>query len=90
MKFFPQPASHTKGALDLYDEDYMDKGVLQKLVQLSFMKIVNSKHEHGGPKLLKNLLVLDLLQRVRRYFIYFYLFDYRQNTTQNKSSNFLL
>ena len=62
---------------------YMDKGgveMLQKLVQPSFMKIANSKH--GQPNLLKNLLVLHLLQKVRRYFIYFYLFDYRQNTTK--------
>lgn len=37
----------------------------QRLIQVSFAKIVNSKHERGGAKLHKNLLVLHLLQKAR-------------------------
>jgi len=37
----------------------------QRLIQVSFAKIVSSKHERGGAKLRKNLLVLHLLQRAR-------------------------
>lgn len=36
-----------------------------KLIQMSFAKIVNSKHERGGAKLHKNLLILHLLQKAR-------------------------
>lgn len=37
----------------------------QKLIQMSFAKIVNSKHERGGAKLHKNLLILRVLQKAR-------------------------
>lgn len=36
-----------------------------RLIQLSFAKIVNSKNERGGAKLRKNLLILRLLQNAR-------------------------
>jgi hypothetical protein len=37
----------------------------EKLIQLSFAKIVNSKSERGGARLHKNLLILHLLQKAR-------------------------
>lgn len=37
----------------------------ERLVQLSFAKIINSRNEKGGAKLRKNLLILHLLQRAR-------------------------
>uniref|UniRef100_A0A915HZU4 Uncharacterized protein n=1 Tax=Romanomermis culicivorax TaxID=13658 RepID=A0A915HZU4_ROMCU len=37
----------------------------ERLIQVSFSKIVSSKSERGGAKLRKNLLILHLLQRAR-------------------------
>lgn len=37
----------------------------ERLIQLSFAKIVNSKNERGGARLRKNLLILHLLQKAR-------------------------
>lgn len=39
--------------------------ICEKLIQLSFVKIVSSKSERGGARLRKNLLILHLLQRAR-------------------------
>lgn len=39
--------------------------ICEKLIQLSFVKIVSSKSERGGARLRKNLLILRLLQKAR-------------------------
>ncbi len=47
------------------DDDNVESEVCQKLIRLSFAKIVSSKHERGGAKLHRNLLILHLLQKAR-------------------------
>ncbi len=43
-----------------------EEELCQKLVQLSFTKIAISKRQRGGAKLFKNLLILHLIQEIRR------------------------
>lgn len=47
------------------DDDDMEQEVCQKLIRLSFAKIVSSKNTRGGAKLHRNLLILHLLQKAR-------------------------
>jgi len=50
----------TPNVVNTYQEE-----MCEKLIQLSFVKIVSSKSERGGARLRKNLLILHLLQRAR-------------------------
>ncbi|VDK20522.1 unnamed protein product, partial [Anisakis simplex] len=49
---------------DRYDE-IIENEVCNRLIRLSCDKMVNSKHERGGAKLHRNLLILHLLRRAR-------------------------
>lgn len=59
--------SHDVNASDrvsIKEAPYQEE-MCEKLIQLSFAKIVNSKSERGGARLHKNLLILHLLQKAR-------------------------
>lgn len=53
---------NTNNSIVTYPEE---TEICEKLIQLSFVKIVSSKSERGGARLRKNLLILRLLQKAR-------------------------
>ncbi|KHN75996.1 hypothetical protein Tcan_18182 [Toxocara canis] len=46
-------------------DEMIENEVCSRLIRLSCAKMVNSKHERGGAKLHRNLLILHLLRRAR-------------------------
>lgn len=46
-------------------DEIIENEVCNRLIRLSCAKMVNSKHERGGAKLHRNLLILHLLRRAR-------------------------
>ncbi|VDP06057.1 unnamed protein product [Soboliphyme baturini] len=66
---------------------YQDE-ICEKLIQLSFSKIVNSKSERGGARLRKNLLIIHVLQKARFEQQYRYLNTCTEINSMSSSSVF--
>ena len=46
-----------------------DVTICKKIIQLSFQKIYDSKTQRGGVKMLRNLLILHVLQKARTAYL---------------------
>lgn len=63
----PSAVKETDHSMEMTTTQFVihEEEMCQRLIQVSFAKIVNSKNERGGARLHKNLLILHLLQKAR-------------------------
>lgn len=60
-----RPAHHDDAETDRLIEKEIETEICQRFIRLSCEKMLNARHERGGAKLHRNLLILHLLRKAR-------------------------